>query len=183
MKKEEKKASVLAPGRLTADQAFGQEQDEFVLPDSVLEKHELAHELWLQYFDKDTPREKRKELRAKYNQVAKAANEQQQHAGLQILTESTQWIPKPQGKEVAKPQPSNPVSKPANSTAAKATTNAAPAKLTELGTGGGKIAEIIALHLAGKSKKEIIEAGYNKSTVNRQVGEYIKRQQEGGANV
>lgn len=41
--------------------------------------------------------------------------------------------------------------------------------------GSGKIAEILALHKAGKSNKEIIDAGYNKSTVGRQVGEYKKR--------
>lgn len=38
----------------------------------------------------------------------------------------------------------------------------------------GKCAEIIALHVAGKTNKEIIELGYNKSTVGRQVSEYKK---------
>lgn len=40
----------------------------------------------------------------------------------------------------------------------------------------GVVAEIIALHVSGKSKADIIAAGYNKNTVNRQVGEYIKTQ-------
>jgi len=41
--------------------------------------------------------------------------------------------------------------------------------------GSGKVAQIIALHKEGKSNREIIEMGYNKSTVNRQVSEYKKR--------
>jgi hypothetical protein len=43
---------------------------------------------------------------------------------------------------------------------------------------GGTVAQIIALYESGVSKKDIIEVhGFNKNTVNRQVGEYIKRQQ------
>lgn len=42
---------------------------------------------------------------------------------------------------------------------------------------GGTVAQIIALYESGVSKKDIIEVhGFNKNTVNRQVGEYIKRQ-------
>ena len=44
----------------------------------------------------------------------------------------------------------------------------------EEGEGMGKIAMILKLHKKGYSNKEIIEAGYNKSTVYRQVGEYKK---------
>ena len=40
--------------------------------------------------------------------------------------------------------------------------------------GGTKIAEIIVLHKDGKSNKEIVLAGYNKNTVNRQVNLYTK---------
>ena len=43
---------------------------------------------------------------------------------------------------------------------------------------GGLIGQIIKLHESGKSKAEIIALGFNKSTVSRQVGEYIKRQQK-----
>lgn len=43
---------------------------------------------------------------------------------------------------------------------------------------GSKIAQILDLFKSGKSKQQIIDAGFNKSTVNRQVGEYIKRQQK-----
>jgi hypothetical protein len=42
--------------------------------------------------------------------------------------------------------------------------------------GVSKIAAIIRLHEQGFSNKEIIAAGYNKSTVGRQVSEYRKRQ-------
>lgn len=41
---------------------------------------------------------------------------------------------------------------------------------------GGKIQQILALHIVGKTNKEIVEAGFNKSTVNRQVSEYKQRQ-------
>lgn len=42
--------------------------------------------------------------------------------------------------------------------------------------GNGTVAAILKLHREGKSNKEIIDAGYNRSTVSRQVGEYKKRQ-------
>jgi len=41
--------------------------------------------------------------------------------------------------------------------------------------GSGKIAQILKLHDEGKTHKEIIERGFNKSTVYRQIGEYKKR--------
>lgn len=42
--------------------------------------------------------------------------------------------------------------------------------------GGGKIANILYLHSKGFSKKQIVDAGYNKSTVYRQVGHLVKMQ-------
>lgn len=42
--------------------------------------------------------------------------------------------------------------------------------------GNGIVAQILKLHREGKSNKEIIDAGYNRSTVSRQVGEFKKRQ-------
>jgi len=39
----------------------------------------------------------------------------------------------------------------------------------------GICGEIVRLHISGKSNKEIIAMGYNKSTVGRQVSEYKKR--------
>lgn len=41
--------------------------------------------------------------------------------------------------------------------------------------GVGKVAAILRLHEAGHSNDQIIAAGYNKSTVYRQVSEYKKR--------
>lgn len=43
--------------------------------------------------------------------------------------------------------------------------------------GGGKIAQILKMHMDGKTNAEIIAAGFNKSTVSRQVSEHKKRQQ------
>lgn len=42
-------------------------------------------------------------------------------------------------------------------------------------TGEGIVAQILKLHVAGQSNAEIIAAGYNKSTVYRQVNEHKKR--------
>lgn len=49
---------------------------------------------------------------------------------------------------------------------------------------GGKsiIEQILDLYKEGLSNKEIIEKGYNKSTVNRQVAEYKKRKANGQEN-
>lgn len=40
--------------------------------------------------------------------------------------------------------------------------------------GPGKIEQILALHKAGKSNKEIVESGFNKTTVSIQVAKYKK---------
>jgi hypothetical protein len=40
--------------------------------------------------------------------------------------------------------------------------------------GGGKIVTILRLHRAGYSRAEIVKAGFNRSTVYRQVGDYEK---------
>lgn len=42
---------------------------------------------------------------------------------------------------------------------------------------GTKIKTIIDLYKQGKSKQEIIELGYNKSTVSIQISKYVKNQQ------
>lgn len=46
--------------------------------------------------------------------------------------------------------------------------------ILEEGEEGGKIHAILTLHIKGFSNVEIVEAGFNKSTVYRQVGEYKK---------
>jgi hypothetical protein len=57
-------------------------------------------------------------------------------------------------------------------------TNELPTKTAAVkdpGNGTGKVAQIIALAEQGKSTAEIIEMGFNKSTVYRQVSEWKKR--------
>lgn len=49
--------------------------------------------------------------------------------------------------------------------------------------GKGVIECILDLWKAGHSRPEIIKMGYNKSTVQRQVGEYLKAQKEGAVEV
>ncbi len=56
----------------------------------------------------------------------------------------------------------------------KAATKAAAAAKEGEVKGPGKIEQIIALHVAGKSNKEIVEAGFNKTTVSIQVSKYKK---------
>lgn len=43
---------------------------------------------------------------------------------------------------------------------------------------GSKIKEILRLFKEGKSKKEIIELGFNKGTVNIQINKYLKQLNE-----
>jgi hypothetical protein len=50
----------------------------------------------------------------------------------------------------------------------------APAKKAAVKEGPGKIEQIIALHKAGKTNAEIVEKGFNKTTVSIQVSKYKK---------
>lgn len=43
---------------------------------------------------------------------------------------------------------------------------------------GSKIKTILALFKEGKTKKEIIDMGFNKATVNIQINKFIKQQNE-----
>lgn len=45
---------------------------------------------------------------------------------------------------------------------------------------GSKIKTILSLYKEGKSKKEIVEMGYNKGTVNIQINKLIKQENESG---
>ena len=158
--------------------------DEFTMPTSAVELCDLATELWMQYFVPAEPLSstEKRNLRDKYNMVAKKANDVQGHCVLQLITPSTVWIPKKD--EVGQPIPPH-KGKAANASikaiAANAKNTAAPAaseapKVQRTpGAGGSIIQQIIALHVEGKSNKEIIALGFNKSTVGRQVSEYKKR--------
>lgn len=83
-----------------------------------------------------------------------------------------------QDKNAAATTKATPAKKGAKKVAAKKVAKKAAAKATPAKKGtpakktGGKIEAILNLHLAGKSNKEIIEAGYNKSTVSIQVSGY-----------
>lgn len=130
---------------------------------SVLELDELAEQLFNQYFGQPHTPAERKTLMARYNEVANFRNKKTNFKAWITITPSTRIELKKKSEEDKAPA-------------------LAPVVNLKKGTlpiGGsqptGKIAEIIALFVSGKTKKEIIEAGYNKSTVNRQIGEYVKR--------
>ncbi len=141
------------------------------LPKSILELDDLATTLWNHYF---RPKElllaaDRKELMARYNAVAKRRNELSGSKILIFLTPSTRLDFVDEAKEIRPPGVGSP-----------AKTNFVPPVVAENAPkiqGGNIIQQIIAHYLTGKSNKEIIALGFNKSTVARQVGEYKKRQQ------
>lgn len=66
---------------------------------------------------------------------------------------------------------------PAPAPAKKGAAKKAAAKVEEKGP--GKIEQIIALHVKGKSNAEIVEAGFNKTTVSIQVAKYKKENGKG----
>lgn len=54
---------------------------------------------------------------------------------------------------------------------------------TEMPHVPGKIEQILAMHKAGKTNKEIVAAGFNKSTVGIQVRKFIKQQAQAAAAI
>lgn len=129
------------------------------LPESATELSDLCATLWVNYFSEKNKAAK-KEFKEKYNEAAAAYNKQVGREDMALITANTKQAPEPPAEE-EEPKPK-----------AKAASAKAPA--VAVTTGGNKIAQIIAHHKAGKSNKEIIALGFNKSTVNRQVGEYKK---------
>lgn len=167
------------------------DEEEFVLPTDVISLQDLAHTYWMQFFRPKEPLSltDKKAVINRYNQIAEAINKQRP-GSIVKLTMSTQWIPtKMYEQDIADDKPtvkapghSNTNPAPVNSKPDKSKEPTAPVKkpqangnTEESPAGGNKIQQIIALHKAGKSNKEIIEAGYNKSTVARQVSEYKKK--------
>lgn len=140
---------------------------EFEVPEHYIDCVDLSEELLYKYFQPQKPltAAERKTLMRQYNMVAEKINTIADFKAVIILTPSTRMElpPREEGKELN--APARAVKAPAP--------KAAPAPKTS-----SVIGQIIALHLEGKSKKDIIAAGYNKSTVNRQVGEYIKKHQK-----
>lgn len=181
------------------------EEKDFEWPVTVIGLQTLAALGWAEYWSPKKPlsKEEKRLIREKYNEVVTKVNKANPGTFL-LLTESTKIAGTPKPLRVAEPvqKPKNsytsiapvvnmPVSKtnrasqdsksaPVKGQAAKnqpvkQTTKATDKELPK----GGKVAEIIALYRKGKTKAEIIEAGYNKNTVNRQIGEYIKKQKNG----
>lgn len=126
-------------------------------------------------------KDERKQLVLNYNAVAQHYNERVGREDLTVITRSTvvtneipaHEIAAPVKRTAAKPAPAPaPVAK---RTRTAATTAAVPGEPKP----GSVIAQILDLHRQGLSNKEIVEQGYNKSTVNRQVNEYKKRKANG----
>lgn len=139
-------------------------------PTAIVELDDFIYDLWHQYFEPEKPitKEQRKVIRDKYNRLAKKANDL---AGAQrhiILTESTRWQ-----KDDSKPVPKPVIDRSLADTIINSNKQLKP-KAQKMG-GKSIIEQIIELHKQGLTNKEIVEKGFNKSTVNRQVCEYKKR--------
>lgn len=125
---------------------------------------DLAEELirlWELYFaTPSTKKELKEEYQKNYNLGAESYNKRIGFAAMSIISKTT-----------------------------KDTVRNHPKKLNELPLGdkdeslkpkreGSVIQQIIQLHESGKTNKEIIALGFNKSTVGRQVSEFKKRKEQ-----
>lgn len=117
----------------------------------MVEKDELCDHLWHKYFlpEKPLTSKERKEIMLQYNEVAKEINTIAGFKRVIILTPSTRWFPKKTDREDK-------------------------TKSQVKAVRGSIIEQIINLFKQGKTNKEIIMMGYNKSTVSRQISEYKK---------
>ncbi len=155
---------------------------------------EVCTDLWYKYFtpEKELSATDKRLLRDKYNEAAKHLNTLAGTTRVITITPSTVWVPT-KGTEEKKPglvtkilstaakdesAPSQGSKGKGKGTEGKGVKPALKVPVANA-SGSGKIEQILALHIAGKTNKEIVEAGFNKSTVNRQVGEYKKRQSNG----
>jgi hypothetical protein len=194
----------MAKSKAKANEALF-DDEEFLIPDNMIEKCDLAHKYWMKFFRPAEPHKTEGEKKAvmdRYNQIVDSINKER--PGMMIkLTMSTQWIPTKMyegddGMEQPEPTVRAPKTHTEGYVPEVSTTKATPSKKKSVlspGTlkpeegfnqqpdkpvkaAGGKciIEQILDLHKAGKSNKEIIAAGFNKSTVARQVSEYKKRE-------
>ena len=124
--------------------------ENFELPDNLPDLHDVCAELWLKIADD----RKNKDLVARYNTAAAKVNELSKGKAMILINSKTDVLKLEDKKIVAVPD-----------------VEKAPKE-------GSIISQIIDLHKSGKSNKEIIEMGYNKSTVNRQVSEFKKKQND-----
>lgn len=173
--------------------------EEFYLSKDYTGDLDIIHErLWYEFFTPFAPNkgETKRRILALYNKVVDISNKECGFQRVINLTASTHWAPKlddsgPEMKEaifvdiIAFVAPNKQRAKViqmqtpvAGSMSREQIHKQQSSKQTKQpGKGGGLIEQILALHIAGKSNKEIIAAGYNKSTVGRQVSEYKKRKQ------
>lgn len=159
-------------------------EKEFCYPENVQDLFEVADRLWFEYFTPAQPYDSKtkSKILATYNEAVKRHNKIQGFNRLMSLTSSTYW--KPQADETGpdmkekifvdiiefKPEVSKPAKVVRMSQAP--TPGSKPAHQFKRGS---IIEQILELHKQGKTNKEIVAAGFNKSTVNRQVSEYKKR--------
>jgi len=138
-------------------------EEDYELPDSVAELDDVASHLYELYF-KETDKVIKKQLMELHNKAAERINKAVGWGRIVIISRAT--------KEVIQIE-----EQPAPAVGTKQVV-----KGIELIQGppvekaGGKIGQILDLYKSGKTKKEIIAMGYNKSTVHRQTSEYDKKQ-------
>lgn len=149
-----------------------EEDAQIKLPTSLVELSDLATERWYNYSKNPTL-----ENAAAHNEIASLYNSRVKFNALQIIKHGKTNVDAAlfieEGAELST-VPTLQLNRTPNTaaTTTKAAPTAAPAQE------GSIIHQILELHKAGKSNKEIIELGFNKSTVGRQVGEYKKRQSQ-----
>lgn len=141
-----------------------QEEEQKELIDSQAARADKLSELWDAYFQ--APKPKKAPIMKEYNLLAEEYNSIAKAKLITILTNQT--------KDSIKTRP---VREPELIVAPVAKGGVIPKKE------GSVIAQILALHIAGKTNKEIIELGFNKSTVGRQVSEYKKKSTNATATV
>ncbi len=132
---------------------------------SIPELDELCTELWQMYFNPRTEPmdyKARVYLRERYNMAAERRNKLSGIKALVMITPSMR----------IQAYPGQPLMPIGIHRAVEALVQ--ETKVVTIGT-GNKIQQILALHKDGKTNKEIVAMGFNQSTVNRQVGEYKKK--------
>lgn len=143
---------------------YNLEEDEKEL--SAIEMVDKLLVLWNDYFA--APKKNKPKLMEEYNKLAQHYNDNTGNKIMVILTDQT--------KDSIKTRPANVsvVSIAEQNYTTDVPKNSHTNTLNPLKKEGSIIERILALHKAGKTNKEIIAAGFNKSTVGRQVSEYKK---------
>lgn len=82
----------MAKTKAKADVLF--DDDEFLIPEDMIGKYDLAHTYWMKFFRPKEPHKpgEKKAVMERYNQIADAINKQRPGTIIK-LTMSTQWIP------------------------------------------------------------------------------------------